>query len=213
MAMLRAALSVAAVIATLPVHAETTIFSTADVMTAASATDQAFAFTLDNATPYSSAMLNFDIIGYASLDGDNYYIDVFGLTLNNTSLLTGTFNMSGGGISRLISNPFGATSATTTYTPQTASCTETNYCGGITHVSVPITLVAGTNVLNFSYSSPTSFDGTGRAGFQSAGDESWRIGALTVAAVPEPETYAMLMAGLGLLVAVVKRRRTPTVDS
>lgn len=28
-----------------------------------------------------------------------------------------------------------------------------------------------------------------------------------VAAVPEPETYAMLLAGLGLVGAVVKRRR------
>jgi hypothetical protein len=29
----------------------------------------------------------------------------------------------------------------------------------------------------------------------------------TVAAVPEPETYAMLLAGLGLIGAAVKRRK------
>ncbi|MDR0563436.1 MAG: THxN family PEP-CTERM protein [Azoarcus sp.] len=33
--------------------------------------------------------------------------------------------------------------------------------------------------------------------------------ALSVTAVPEPETYAMMLAGLGLIGAVVRRRRTP----
>jgi len=32
-------------------------------------------------------------------------------------------------------------------------------------------------------------------------------GSLTIAAVPEPETYAMLLAGLGLMGAVARRRK------
>jgi len=40
-----------------------------------------------------------------------------------------------------------------------------------------------------------------------AGTDSSRFSATITAAVPEPETYAMLMAGLGVLGTVVRRRR------
>jgi hypothetical protein len=33
------------------------------------------------------------------------------------------------------------------------------------------------------------------------------LSGLTVSAVPEPETYAMLLAGLGLMGAAIRRRR------
>jgi hypothetical protein len=33
---------------------------------------------------------------------------------------------------------------------------------------------------------------------------------LTVSAVPEPESFAMLLAGLGLIGALARRRRMPT---
>jgi hypothetical protein len=36
---------------------------------------------------------------------------------------------------------------------------------------------------------------------------AWYIGQGTVAAVPEPETYAMMLAGLGLLGFAARRRR------
>jgi hypothetical protein len=35
-------------------------------------------------------------------------------------------------------------------------------------------------------------------------------GALTTGVVPEPETYAMLLAGLGMMGAVIRRRKVPT---
>jgi hypothetical protein len=35
-----------------------------------------------------------------------------------------------------------------------------------------------------------------------------KIDNLTVAAVPEPESYAMLLAGLGLVGAIARRRKT-----
>ncbi|MDD5481180.1 FxDxF family PEP-CTERM protein, partial [Rhodoferax sp.] len=35
------------------------------------------------------------------------------------------------------------------------------------------------------------------------------LSSMTVAAVPEPETYAMLLAGLGMLGAVARRRKQP----
>ena len=44
--------------------------------------------------------------------------------------------------------------------------------------------------------------------YATSGDDMYSVGELQVlAAVPEPEAYAMLMAGLGLLGAVARRRR------
>ncbi|MBK9347554.1 MAG: PEP-CTERM sorting domain-containing protein [Burkholderiales bacterium] len=42
-------------------------------------------------------------------------------------------------------------------------------------------------------------------GFASAGGASYG-GNIGVTAVPEPETYAMLLAGLGLMGAIARRR-------
>ena len=39
-------------------------------------------------------------------------------------------------------------------------------------------------------------------------DYTFNIAAQNVAAVPEPETYAMLLAGLGLIGSIVRRRKT-----
>lgn len=191
--------------------AQTTIVQTPLAMAPPQATDSEFEFSFDNDTNASHGWLSFDIHGTGSLDGDNYYVDVFSLQVNGTNVLSGTFNMSGGGDSKLLSNPMGATFSTTTYTPSTVpggSCSGgSDYCGGITHVRLPVNLFAqGANVLTFGYSSPETFGGSDRRGFQGVDDETWHIGALSVTAVPEPETYAMLLAGLGML-ATLKRRR------
>ena len=37
--------------------------------------------------------------------------------------------------------------------------------------------------------------------------QMWGLGSVTITAVPEPETYAMLLAGLGIVGAVARRRR------
>jgi len=52
--------------------------------------------------------------------------------------------------------------------------------------------------INFNQSDAT---GNAISGFESADPAKW-----TVAAVPEPSSYAMLLAGLGLMVMVMRRR-------
>ena len=47
--------------------------------------------------------------------------------------------------------------------------------------------------------------------FGGAKADQFYLGAMTVAAVPEPETYAMLLAGLGLMGGLARRRRAKQV--
>jgi hypothetical protein len=162
----------------------------------------AFEISFANATAATGGMLVFDLNGFRSLDGNDYYIDIFSLAVNGISVFSGTFNMSGGGTNELVS---GSGSFTTT----AYVCPSVTYCGGQTTISVPIALLANnSNTLSFSYASPLSFQGTDRSGPQNFDDEAWGVGRVTVNAVPEPETYAMLLAGLGMLGTIVRRRRT-----
>ena len=204
-----ALLATVAALAAPAAHAQT-IFNTVGLMSGAAATDTATALTFTNSTTATQAILTFDVYGSGSLDGNNDYIDVFKLTANGTAVLTGAFNMSGGGASEVFENPLGAIVVTTTYTTTDhPACTQYNYCGGVTHVSVTLNNLQanGANELVFAYASPTSFNGTARNGFQGIADEGWYVGALNVTAVPEPETYAMMLAGLGLMGGMVRRRR------
>lgn len=156
------------------------------------------------------AVLSFDLIGIRSLDGNNDYIDVFTLGFNGVNILSGTFNMSGGGASEVFFAPAGTVWNTVTNTCN--GCSDYNYQGGITHFEIPVTVLGNGdaqtyNTVSFAYTSPTYFNGSVRNGFQDVGDEAWRLGAVNINPVPEPETYAMLLAGLGALGVVARRKR------
>jgi hypothetical protein len=155
-------------------------------------------FSFDSAA--TPASLSFELAGYLSLDGNNpTWTDTFTLAVNGVNVFSGMFNMGGGGFNQVTLAPAGTNWSTYTNncTPDPYNCTTIPYVGGKTEVTLPITLAAGTNTLSFSYA------GTA----QGIADEGWGINSLTVTAVPEPETYAMLLAGLGLLGGVARRRQ------
>jgi hypothetical protein len=144
-----------------------------------------------------AGLVDFTLAGFATLDGDNFWIDILHVSLNGTEVFSGTWDLGGGGTNRVLLNPNGATVGTVSNQMLT--------------ISLPVTLAAGSNQLVFTYESPNSFEGSDRAGFQGLGDEGWGLNAVTVsgnlAPVPEPASGALLLGGLGALAWLAKRRR------
>ena len=134
-----------------------------------------------------AAFLSFELQGYGSLDGENGYADIFNLSVNGTTLLTGSWDLGGGGANVIYLNPNNAS----------VNAQATSYFGGgKASVYIPIALLDGINSITYSYSGVA----------QGIGDEGWGINAVSVSAVPEPGTYAMLLAGLGLLGFMTRRQ-------
>ncbi|WP_300759953.1 FxDxF family PEP-CTERM protein [Janthinobacterium sp.] len=132
--------------------------------------------------------LKFQIQGYGSLDGANAYSDVFNLTLNGNTVLSATWDLGGGGANVIYSNPYNAVAK---------AVSNGSFAGGKVDVFIPVLwLVTGLNTLTFSYS--------GQA--EGLGNEGWGINQVYVASIPEPETYAMLLAGLGLVSFMTRRK-------
>lgn len=159
--------------------------------------DTTVSVTANFAAGAGAGLIDFTLAGYATLDGDNGYIDILHVTLNGSEVFSGTWNLGGGGADRVLFNPNGATVGAVVNQQLT--------------ISLPVTLAAGSNQLVFSIDSPTTFEGTGRAGFQDLNDEGWGLNAATVtgmpAAVPEPTSGALLVAGLGVFGWLAGRRR------
>ena len=150
------------------------------------ATDTSVSGTV-TAAAAGAQLLTFDLNGYASLDGQNFYEDDFSLAVNGSTIFVGTFNLGGGGADAVYSNLNGATYSGDTHTLS---------------FIVPVALVAGANTFTFSYASLLAADGY--AGFQDTGDEGWGVSKVSV--VPEPGSLALMLAGLGIVGGLARRR-------
>lgn len=58
-----------------------------------------FTATVNASVADANAKLDFVLLGYLSLDGDNSYKDVLTLTINGSTPISGSFNLGGGGTS------------------------------------------------------------------------------------------------------------------
>lgn len=139
--------------------------------------------------------LSLQVQGYATLDGDNNWIDILHIRLNGTEIFTGTWDLGGGGIDRVLFNPG-------------LGSVVKNAAAHTVDITLPLTLASGSNSLVVAYESPSTFEGTSRAGFQGLGDEGWGLNSLTVTgAVPEPAAALLFLSGLGLVAGWAAKRR------
>lgn len=160
-----------------------------------------FMATLNSSVADSQAKLDFVINGFRSLDGYNAYKDLFTLTINNAQTFSGSFNLGGGGSS---DSTLGTGTAVTLNQNGMNPGTAIGWNGGTTTVTgLTFNLLAGNNTFKFAYSAPGWANGNG----QSLADEGWGIKSAMVSAVPEPETYAMMLVGLGLIGTIARRRK------
>jgi hypothetical protein len=177
-------------------------FALGSLPTAQMTNPGSFSSTFYSSVADASASLNFVLNGYRTLDGSSstaHWDDLFTLSLNNAVIGSGYFRLGGGGSS--------SWTGTGTWTCTTCSIAQTNTGGSATFSGVTLGLLAGANTLRFAYSAPEAPGGEGFA------NEAWGIGSASVysrtavvSAVPEPETYAMLLAGLGLMGTIARRR-------
>jgi hypothetical protein len=164
--------------------------------------------TSPGASSVGGAKLTFDLIGYGGIDGYGSGVagettDTFGFLVNDPTVDGVSFgawlNMGGSypGIPTLydtnpVVNPLNATLVS--YTDNGSSQ------GGLAHFSVDFTLLSGSNSFVFNY------------GLQSRLGEGWGLSNMVVtadliSAVPESETCAMMLVGLGLMGFVARRRK------
>lgn len=187
-------MKVASIIAAALVATTATSASAAILFTQASPTG---ALTSPNSVDFvfadggaTQTLVSFTLNGYASLDGaDNGYTDVFTLSLNGVDILSGSWDMGGGGNNVVYFAPVGSSISVSSFG---------SWAGGAGLFSVPLALVAGANTLTLSYS----------GNYQGLGDEGWGVSGLKVSgAVPEPAAWATLIVGFGLVGATARRRR------
>lgn len=153
--------------------------------------------TLTQASPDSgTGVLEFDLLLFRSMDGVNAFTDEFNLTINGSNRYKAAFGtIGGGGVDTVFFNPDGAT----------FTRTDVSGAHSIRHVTISFAAVAGANTFAFSY-----------PGLQSFQDEAWgldnvsftaRVGPPVGPGVPEPASWALMIAGFGAVGAAMRRQR------
>jgi hypothetical protein len=174
--------------------------------TAEMPTDTSFTSTFNaNAGPGGLA---FELNGFLSLDGQNFFEDDFSVDLNGTQILDATFNLGGGGADVVYSAPVGSWIFNTTFNGPS----DITFAGGVVILGLPVNYKQGLNTVTFAYDSLPPPD---HAGFQGLGDEGWSLGLISAfgadhAAVPEPLTWSLMIMGFGAAGAILRRARQLT---
>lgn len=153
-----------------------------------------------NAAGAGTGTMAVDLVGYLSLDGaGNCCTDIFHISLNGSEIYTASFNLGGGGVNTVYLAPAGSMAQVTTNgaSDDPHNSTQVTWAGGSALITLPVSFAAGNNSLEFSYS----------GGGQGMGDEAWGLHQVSIHAVPEPESYALLLAGLAATGFVARRRR------
>lgn len=148
-----------------------------------------------------TAQLNFELVGYHSIDGwvgdgsSGTSTDIFTLSVNGNEIFSGSFNMGG-------RDARGYESSHIIYNSNNAVYLVTDYgigAGGFTDISVPIDLQgSGHQTITFAYSSSTP---------EQLANEGWGVNwAYVTTPVPEPEEWGMMLLGFGLVGWQIKRK-------
>lgn len=186
---------IAAALLGLSAYAGASTYNLVDAPTTAKAVDGTpLTITFNSLVADSNAKLNFTLQGFGSVDGyGNGWDDLFTVVINGKNLYAGFFDLGGGaGGSNMWTPNLGTPVVNSVY----------HNGGTATFSNVTFDLKQGTNTFVFRYKPFGELNGNG----QSFNDESWSIKSATIAAVPEPESYAMLLAGLGLIGTIARRR-------
>lgn len=166
------------------------------------------------ASAVGGAHLTFDLIGYGGVDGFGSGIsgqttDTFGFLVNDPTVDGVSFgawlNMGGSypGLPAIFDNNPGINPLNATLVSYVDGGSG---LGGLAKFSVDFTLLSGDNSFVFNY------------GLQSRLGEGWGLSNMVVTAdlltpeppgngVPEPETYALVLAALGVMKALASRRK------
>jgi len=183
------------------VQADMTIYSTPDLMPGGYIESPGSVSQSFLAAFAGTGQLSFQLGGSLSLDGVSWWTDTFTLNVNGSDIFSGAFNLGGGGINTVFGGPVGSSVIVTTYGAlgDPHSTDEITWQGGIADISLPVTLLYGTNTLTFSYA----------GGNQGILDEGWKVNAVTVTApVPEAEEWVMMMAGIPFIGWQIRRRQS-----
>ena len=163
--------------------------------------------TLDGLAAHNSVTISFDLYVIRSWDGNSYSYgpDIWGINIGNGPVTLSNFTTT---FSNWSNSPQSFPNAifSGSHPAQTGAVAVNTLGYGTTDGWGDATYHFSFTVNHSDAKFQTTFWGAGQQGTD---DEGWGIDnvKVSVTAVPEPETYALFLAGLGVMGAVARRRK------